>query len=149
LAAAIPTVPASPSVVVIGTPRPRCELTPSVNGTGVSPVGSPPVRSSVGQGHVLSGTVRSSRDCAPLAGATLVFWLAGPDGKYAPAYEATVLTDGNGAYRFESTYPGTYEGTRPHIHMFVSADGHYGIETVYHPAPNQTMGTYNIVLAVQ
>ncbi|HEV3011702.1 MAG TPA: hypothetical protein VG499_00355, partial [Actinomycetota bacterium] len=28
-----------------------------------------PVREVVGQGHVLTGTVRSSRDCAPVAGA--------------------------------------------------------------------------------
>ena len=98
---------------------------------------------------MLGGTVRSLRDCAPLAGATLIFWLAGPDGKYAPDFEATVQTDANGGYRFESTYPGTYEGTRPHIHMFVAADGHYGIETVYHPPSGSQAGTYNIVLAVK
>jgi protocatechuate 3,4-dioxygenase beta subunit len=120
-----------------------------MNATSVSPVGTPPARSSVGQGHVLRGTVRSVRDCAPLAGATLIFWQAGPDGNYAPAYEATMRTDANGAYRFEGPYPGTYEGTRPHIHMFVVADGHAGIETVYQPLSGSQAGTYDIVLAVK
>src|SRR5687768_116766 len=51
-----------------------------------------PVREVVGQGHVLTGTVRSSRDCAPVAGARVELWpeIAGqghPDGQ-----RATVLT---------------------------------------------------------
>lgn len=149
--AASPRVAASPSVGgAAGTPPPpRCALTPSLNGVGASQIGTPPVRSSVGQGHVLSGTVRSLRGCVPLADATLIFWLAGPDGQYAPAYEATVPTDANGTYRFESTYPGTYGGTSPHIHIFISAAGHYGIESVYLPPPGTQSGTYDIVLAPQ
>jgi protocatechuate 3,4-dioxygenase beta subunit len=138
---------ASPPAIAGATPtRANCPPTRSMNNTGISAIGTPPVRSSVGQGHILSGTVRSARDCAPLAGATLIFWLAGPDGKYAAAYEATVRADATGTYRFESPYPGSYEGTSPHIHMFVTADGHSGIETAYQLAPNQTTGTFDIVL---
>jgi hypothetical protein len=37
-----------------------------------------PVRDRVGKGYVLRGVVRSADNCAPLAGARLEFWLAGP-----------------------------------------------------------------------
>jgi protocatechuate 3,4-dioxygenase beta subunit len=60
-----------------------------------------------------------------------------------------VIAGVNGVYRFESIYPGTYEGASPHIHIFISADGHAGVETAYQLAPNQTVGTYDIVLPVK
>jgi hypothetical protein len=75
-----------------------------------------PVRSVVGKGHVLTGTVRSRRDCAPVAGARVELWpeLAGQG--HPDAQRATVLTDAGGRYRFQSDPP-------EHIHMLVSAEG--------------------------
>lgn len=123
-----------------------CTPTRSVSSATDSPIGMPPERASVGQGHLLSGTIRSARDCAPVVGASLFFWLARPDGQYAPTHEALVNTDGRGSYRFESNYPGKYEGTPPHIHVFISAPGHKGIEQNYQPPANQTAGTFDVVL---
>jgi hypothetical protein len=86
-----------------------------------------PVRSVVGKGHVLTGTVRSRRDCAPVAGARVELWpeLAGQGHPYAQ--RATVLTDAGGRYRFQSDPP-------EHIHMLVSAEGFEPLASNrYHP----------------
>lgn len=107
----------------------------------------PPVRASVGQGHVLQGRVRSSRDCAPLPNAKIIFWTAGPDGQYDSAHEAAVFTDSAGAYRFESNYPGYYGAGGPHIHLYASARGHRTVEAEYFAYCNATQGTFDLVLA--
>ena len=106
-----------------------------------------PVRDSVGTGHVMKGVVRSSRDCAPLPGARLIFWLAGPDGEYDDDHTATVITGGDGAYRFQSNFPAFYGAGGPHIHLYVAAQGHQGLETEYFPSCDETEGTFDIVLA--
>src|SRR5215218_11284958 len=75
-----------------------------------------PVRAVVGTGHVLTGTVRSGRDCAPIAGARVELW---PElaGKGHPENQpATVRTGPDGRYRFQSDQP-------EQIHMLVSATG--------------------------
>ena len=112
-----------------------------------SPAPDAPVRSSVGQGHTLRGVVRSGRDCAPIAGAKLVFWWANPQGEYDDAHRAAVFTDGSGAYRLESTFPGIYGGVRPHFHLYVSAPGYRGAELEFLATPGQAEGTFDIVLA--
>jgi hypothetical protein len=112
-----------------------------------SPVPDAPVRASVGQGHVLRGVVRSGRDCAPIAGARIVLWWANPQGQYDDAHRAAVFTDGAGAYRLESTFPGSYGGASPHFHLYASAPGHRGVELEYLATPGQSAGTYDLVLA--
>jgi protocatechuate 3,4-dioxygenase beta subunit len=98
-----------------------------------------PVRAVVGQGHVLTGTVRSSRDCAPIAGARVELWpeIAGqghPDGQ-----RATVLTAADGGYRFQSDPP-------EHIHMLVSAAGFEPVASNrYHPE-GRAAGRFDVVL---
>jgi hypothetical protein len=98
-----------------------------------------PVRAVVGQGHVLTGTVRSSRDCAPIAGARVELWpeIAGqghPDGQ-----RATVLTAADGGYRFQSDPP-------EHIHMLVSAEGFEPVASNrYHPE-GRAAGRFDILL---
>ncbi len=115
-----------------------------------SPIDEAPERESVGEGHVLRGVVRSSRDCSPIAGAKIIFWVANPDGEYDDQHRATVYTRAPGGnYVFESNFPGTYGGVRPHIHLYVSADGHRPIELEYLPQPGQTEGTFDIVLAAE
>ena len=106
-----------------------------------------PVRSSVGKGYVLSGSVKSSKDCSPIEGARVELWLAGPDGKYSDEYRATVLSEKSGAYRFESHFPPGYSGRPPHIHMRVTKDGFKLLVTQHYPVKGQTQGTFDLVLA--
>ncbi len=121
--------------------------TPSRQGpTTTSPIDDAPVRSSVGKGHVLNGTVKSSLNCAPISGAKIIFWLANPAGQYDDDHRASVFTDASGVYTFESNFPGLYT-TRPHIHLYVQAPGHKAIEQEYFPGTGQTEGTFDVVLA--
>ncbi|HET6946653.1 MAG TPA: intradiol ring-cleavage dioxygenase, partial [bacterium] len=90
-----------------------------------------PMRDQVGRGHVLTGVVKSSRDCRPLGGARIEFWLAGPSGEYGDAWRATVAADREGRYRFESHLPPPYAGRPSHIHVRVSAQGHRVLVTQY------------------
>jgi len=64
-----------------------------------------PIRSSVGKGHTLSGTLRSSADCSPLAGAKLVFTIWGRNPE--TPVSAAVLTNSKGEFIFESNAPGS------------------------------------------
>ena len=86
-----------------------------------------PVRAVVGSGHVLTGTVRSRRDCAPVAGARVELWPEIAGTGHPDAQRATVLTDAAGRYRFQSDPP-------EHIHMLVSAKGFEPLASNrYHP----------------
>ncbi len=105
-----------------------------------------PVRASVGKGYVLEGMVRSAKDCAPIKGAVIELWLAGPDGGYGDAYRATVIADGKGAYRFESHVPPPYSGRPPHIHLRVSAPGFDILMTQQYREEGSRKGTFDIVL---
>lgn len=105
-----------------------------------------PVRSSVGKGYVLQGTVRSSSDCTPLSHATIEFWLAGPDGQYDDAHRATVVADASGAYRFESNVPQSYAGRPPHIHIRASARGFKTLVTQHYPEAGKTTAVFDLVL---
>lgn len=138
-----------PSLAPSPTPQSTAkECAPTAHGgTVTSPEPGAPLRSSVGQGHVMKGVVKSSRDCAPISEARVVFWLAAPDGNYDDAHSGAVLTDGSGAYTFESNFPGLYGGRPiPHIHMFASAEGYRSIEAEYFPSCGETEGTFDLVL---
>jgi protocatechuate 3,4-dioxygenase beta subunit len=98
-----------------------------------------PVRSSVGSGHVLSGVVRSSSDCAPIANAMLELWPEIEGQGHPDEQRATVFTDSQGRYSFECDMP-------EHIHMRISAPGYRTIgQNSYHPN-GQAEGTFDIVL---
>ncbi len=105
-----------------------------------------PVRSHVGEGYVLLGMVRSSKECAPVPKATIEFWLAGPDGKYDDAHRATVFSDASGVYRFESNVPKPYSGRPPHIHIRVSAPGYETLVTQHYPGAGKTGVNLDLVL---
>jgi len=76
---------------------------------------------------VLTGTVRSRRDCAPVAGARVELWPEIAGKGHPDAQRATVLTDAGGRYRFQSDPP-------EHIHMLVSAEGFEPLASNrYHP----------------
>jgi len=105
-----------------------------------------PERSVVGTGYILTGTVKSSRDCAPVHNAKIEFWLTGPDGNYGDAYRATLYSDKAGSYRFESNKPKPYFGRPPHIHVRVSADGFMVLVTQHYPDPNMRRDVFDLVL---
>ena len=109
-------------------------------------VANAPRRSRIGTGHVLTGAVRSSRDCRTLARARLEFWQVGPNGRYDAAHRATLFSTRAGTYRFESNFPPPYSGRPSHIHIRVSARGHETLVTQYYPRRGQGRGTFDLVL---
>ncbi len=101
---------------------------------------NPPIKNSVGKGHIVRGFVLSTDGCLPIAGAKVEMWPEIAGIGHDPNDRAAVLTDATGAYRFESRPP-------EHIHMHISAPGYKTIySNAYHPAPGQAEGTFNIVL---
>jgi protocatechuate 3,4-dioxygenase beta subunit len=105
-----------------------------------------PKRASVGSGLVITGTIFGDDDCKPIPGATVEFWLTGPNG-YTDNLRGTVVADGNGRYRFESPFPAS-SGFAPHIHMNVAADGFVAIQTTVFPKPGASNDAYDIVLDI-
>ena len=72
---------------------------------------------------VLAGRVLS-RDCKPIADASLDFWHADEKGEYdndGYRYRGRGATDGEGRYRLETILPALYPGRPRHIHVKVQA----------------------------
>ena len=130
--------------VAAGNGEEKCEPTEQ---QAMGPFYKPgaPERTSVGQGYVLSGQVKSTT-CRPIPGAQLEFWLAAPDGNYDDAHRATMFADDSGTYRFESNFPPQYSSRPPHIHMRISAPGYQALVTQHYPKEGQTQGAYDLVL---
>ena len=105
-----------------------------------------PMRSSIGQGYVLTGTVRSSKDCSAIEGARIEFWLADPNGRYDDDHRATLLSGKSGLYRFESNFPPPYSGRPSHVHIRVSAQGYKTLVTQHYPGRGRTEGEFDLVL---
>jgi protocatechuate 3,4-dioxygenase beta subunit len=148
-----PTTPSLPTAAATQVPPsalPTAQSLPTAaatrhcsptNDDGVSPTYAPnmPVRNVVGHGHVLTGVVRSSRDCAPIANAKLEFWPEEANKGHPDSSRATLFSDQAGGYRFECNPP-------EHIHMRISAPGYRTIgNNSYHPNGSAT-GTFDIVL---
>lgn len=127
--------------------KPRCKPTRQ---DALGPFYKPnaPLRTSVGKGYVLSGLVKSSRDCSTLEGARIELWLAGLNGQYDDNHRATLLSDKSGVYRFESNPPTGYSGRPPHIHIRVTAEGFKALVTQHYPVEGQTQGTFDLVLTL-
>jgi protocatechuate 3,4-dioxygenase beta subunit len=105
-----------------------------------------PARSVVGKGYILSGVVRSSKDCSPISEARIEFWLTSPKGEYDDDHRATVHSDARGSYRFESNYPRPYGGRPPHIHIRVTAKGFRTLVTQHYPEEGSSSGIFDLVL---
>ena len=102
---------------------------PTRHGPGYSDqIDDPPARASVGKGLVVSGTVKSSVGCKPIANAKVIYWLAGPDGQYDSDHGGKVFTDSAGRYRFETNFPGFYGAGGPHVHLYLEGEGYRGME---------------------
>lgn len=100
-----------------------------------------PVRSSFGRGEILTGVVRSSRDCKPIANARVVFWMHNwtrQDDLNEPV--AVVFSDRDGVYRFETDPPRV---SFAHLHIFISAPGFHSIQTNYYPFPENIRSSYS------
>lgn len=126
-------------------PEWKCKPTPA-DALGPFYQAEAPQRNKVGQGYLLTGVVKSARDCAPIPGARIEFWLAGPSGDYDDDHRATVLADRAGAYRFESNYPPHYSSRPPHIHIKVAAPGFKTLVTQHYPAKGANEATFDLVL---
>jgi protocatechuate 3,4-dioxygenase beta subunit len=126
----------------------RAETCKSTAPDALGPMYKPdaPVRSNVGTGYVLTGMVKSSRDCAPIKGAKVEFWLAGPDKEYDDKHRATLFSEASGAYRFESNSPPGYSGRPPHIHVRVSVAGFGTLVAQHYPQSGKTEAIFDLVL---
>jgi protocatechuate 3,4-dioxygenase beta subunit len=123
----------------------KCEPTsPDMLGPFYTP--DAPERSSVGKGYVLTGVVRSSRDCSPISGSLIEFWLTGPDGTYDDEHRATMISDEKGRCRFESNYPPPYFGRPSHIHIRVSARGFKTLVTQHYPEKDAKEAVFDLIL---
>jgi catechol 1,2-dioxygenase len=108
-----------------------------------------PVRTSVGSGYLLSGTVLAAEECKPIPNARIEFWLANPRGEYDDAHRATMFAGQRGEYRFESNVPASYGGRPPHIHVRVTAPGYEELVTQHYPERGQRKANFDLVLVAE
>jgi hypothetical protein len=94
--------------------------------------------------QVLSGAVRSSDGCAPIAGAKIEFWPAGSDTASGQEERATLYADRSGKYRLQCDLPAGDSGK--YIYLRVSADGYATLMLQYKPQVHQTESEFDIVL---
>ena len=131
---------ASPTATPVQTEATKLHCAPTF-GDALSPSYKPDasLRSIVGHGHVLTGVVRSSEGCAPIANVKLELWSEEAGRGHPDAYRATLFTDNAGVYRFECN-------PTDHIHMRISAEGYQGIASNAYHTEGKPTGTFDIVL---
>jgi protocatechuate 3,4-dioxygenase beta subunit len=105
-----------------------------------------PVRSSVGKGYILWGTVKSAADCSAIGDAKIECWLSAPNGRYDDQHRATLYPDTSGNYRFETHMPREYGFRPPHIHIRVEANGFETLVTQHYPAKGSQTDRFDLVL---
>jgi protocatechuate 3,4-dioxygenase beta subunit len=109
-----------------------------------------------GKPLVVTGRVTGD-DCEPLAGATLNAWQANARGIYGPGRDgsdrccyltATVRTDADGRYAFDTIMPRGYAGGEAHIHVEAGHPDAEGVvaEILFPDGPVRRT-TFDIVLA--
>jgi protocatechuate 3,4-dioxygenase beta subunit len=108
-----------------------------------------PVRTSLGSGYVLSGTVLVAEECKPNPNTQIEFWLANPRGDYDNAHRATVFAGERGEYRLETNVPVSCGGRPPHIHVRVRAPGFEELVTQHYPERGQRKATFDLVLLAE
>ena len=105
-----------------------------------------PERNKVGAGYVLTGQVKSAADCSSLPKAKIEIWLNGPDGRYGDSWRATLYSNRDGTYRFESHVPVPYGSRPPHIHIIVNATGFEELITQHYPKEKASSAIFDLVL---
>jgi protocatechuate 3,4-dioxygenase beta subunit len=135
---------AATASTALSSPAATCRPTVS-DGYGPFGAGEPPLRSKIGTGHVLVGTVLGATSCKPVAGARVEFRQANKQGRYTPASAGTVVTNRLGRFRFEGPRPGREYG-EPHIHIRVTAPLFEQLIVRYVLAPGEKRGSIRLVL---
>jgi protocatechuate 3,4-dioxygenase beta subunit len=107
---------------------------------------TPPRRSRIGRGHVLTGRILRYPGCAPIRGALVEFWQASANGRYDRRGHASVITGRDGTFRFEGPIPPGEFGRPSHIHIHVSAAGYGEFLTTYFLARGERRGRISVVL---
>jgi protocatechuate 3,4-dioxygenase beta subunit len=130
------------------TAQPACAPTPA-DAEGPFYKAGAPMRESTGKGFVVSGTVKSAGSCAAIAGARVEWWQANPKGTYDDEHRSTLVTRGDGTYRFETDFPPAYFGRPPHIHFKVFAPGHRALTTQLYPKPGQPEIMFDLIIVKQ
>lgn len=105
-----------------------------------------PLRSKIGSGYVLTGTVKSAIDCSPVASPLIEFWQTNVTGRYDDAHRAAIITGANGYYQLETDFPATYLTRPPHIHIRVSAAGFLPLVTQHYLQPGTSGANFDLVL---
>lgn len=143
-----PLLAGSPGLSSAEEPREKAFRCKPTKSDQLGPMYEPnaPIRSRVGTGYVLEGAVKSARDCSPIPGAHIEFWLVNTDGKYDDDHRATVPVNSSGAYFFESNFPKSYGGRPAHIHVRVTAPGYETLVTQHYPKAGDTRVPYDLVL---
>ena len=122
-----------------------CEPTP-IDGFGPFGRARPPLRASIGTGHVLTGRVIAADTCKPLASVPVEFMQSNASGVYKLGGSATVLTDRAGRFRFRGPYPARYESLPPHIHIRIDIPGYKPLLSRYVVAAGERSGSVRLVL---
>jgi len=123
----------------------RCPPTPAdADGPFYRP--GAPVRSQIGSGYLLMGEVKSAANCAPIGGARIEIWMAGPDGLYDDRWRATIFAGNNGRYHFASHIPGQYGSRPPHIHLIANAPGFEELITQHYLVPGAGEAVFDLIL---
>lgn len=134
------------AVAASGGSAAACE---STRGDTPGPFGriDAPRRAKIGKGYVLRGRVLGAGDCAPVAGALVVLWQAGPNGYvYRPRGRGSVVTDRSGRFRFEGPVPASLGSRPPHIHIAVVDSEHEELLTRHVVRRGTKSGQIRLVL---
>lgn len=105
-----------------------------------------PLRTKIGSGYLLTGTVKSSSDCSAIPSPLIELWQAGPNSRYDDNHRAAIITDLSGEYRFETNFPGDYYSRPPHIHIRVSAKGFQTLTTQHYLKKGSKGASFDLVL---
>ncbi len=105
-----------------GDRRPTCKATRSNPGGTNNYIPDAPGAESLGDGFIITGLVRSAKDCEPLEDVRIQVWLATETGGEQDN-RASVRTDADGRYRIE-TDPTVPQFGEPNIHVGYD-DGEY------------------------
>ncbi|MDT8418842.1 MAG: hypothetical protein RQ754_00270 [Desulfuromonadales bacterium] len=105
-----------------------------------------PLRSQIGEGYLLTGTVKSAVDCTGISASLIEFWQADHDGRYDDAHRAAVITGESGYYRLETDVPGEYLTRPAHIHIRVSAPGFRTLVTQHYLHQGATSSVFDLAL---